>query len=138
VQDQARDVLAAPLVLGRLVPGQAGTAGGVAVLEVGRPAGRAPVGDLPPALRAAPGQRRVVALRAGQVPDRVLGGAVQHLRAGLAAVPVERATEVLGGREAAAGGDTVPPAAGCRLPAARAAAVGRTRSWAGSLEFPRK
>jgi hypothetical protein len=38
VQDQAGDLLAAPLVLGGLVPGQPGTTRDVAVLDMDRPA----------------------------------------------------------------------------------------------------
>ena len=46
VQDQARQLIAAPLVIGGLVPGQAGTARGMAVPHEGRPAGRGAVGGL--------------------------------------------------------------------------------------------
>ena len=46
-------------VVGGLVAGQPGTARRVAVLDMDRPAVRGPVGDLPPAARARPGQRHV-------------------------------------------------------------------------------
>ncbi len=68
-------------VVGGLVAGQPGTARRVAVLDVDRPAVGGPVGDLPPAVRARPGQRRIVAaVAAGEGVDRVLGDAEQRPR----------------------------------------------------------
>jgi hypothetical protein len=75
-------LLAASLVVGGLVPRQPGTAWGAAVLDVNWPVGRCAVGDLLPASRAGPGQRRVPVLAAGELPERVLGGGEQQLRAG--------------------------------------------------------
>jgi hypothetical protein len=59
--------------VGRLVAGQPGTAGRVAVLDVDRPPEGGPVSDLLLASGAGPGQRRVAAA-AGELFDRVLGG----------------------------------------------------------------
>ncbi len=82
VQDQARDLLAAAFVIGGLVAGQPGAARAVAVLDVDGTAAGGPVGDPLAALRARPGQRRVAALAAGQLFNRVLSGGEQQVRAG--------------------------------------------------------
>jgi hypothetical protein len=112
VKDQAGDLLAAPLVLGGLVPGQPGTARDVAVLDMNRPAIRGPIGDQRPTPRADPGQRRSAPLPAGNLLNDVLGGREQQFGAGVAADPVEHAGQVLIGMDAARRSDPGPPAAG--------------------------
>ena len=82
VQDQAQELVAASFVIGGLVADKASTARAVAVLDVGRPSAWGTVGDVLPALRACPGQRRPVAPAAGEVCDRALGSREQQLRAG--------------------------------------------------------
>ena len=53
-----------------------------------------------------------MARAAGEVPDCFLGGGEQQLCPGVAGVPVDHSGQVLVRRNAADGGDRVPPAAG--------------------------
>ena len=79
--DLAGQPVPPPGVVGGLVAGQPGTTRRMAVLDMDWPAVGGPVGDLPPAAWARPGQRRVVAaLAAGEFVDRVLGDAEQRPR----------------------------------------------------------
>jgi hypothetical protein len=120
VQDQAGNLLAAAFVVGGLVAGQPGAAGGVAMFDVDGTAAGGPVGDLLAALRACPGQRRVAALAAGELFNGVPGGGEQQVRAGFASDPIDHAGQVPVGLDAAGGGDGFPPAAsgpcGCGQP----------------------
>jgi hypothetical protein len=115
MHDLAGQPVPPPGVVGGLVAGQPGTARRVAVLDMDRPAAGGPVGDLPPAARARPGQRQVVAvLAAGQLVDRVLDDAEQRPRS-LAGDEPERAVHHCGRVRVvpgiARGGDGLPPAA---------------------------
>jgi hypothetical protein len=83
IQNQAGDLRAAPLVLSSLVPCQPNAARAVAVLDMNRPPGRGAVGNRLPASSARPGQRRMAALTAGELPDCFLGGGEQQLGAGV-------------------------------------------------------
>ena len=112
VQNQAGDLLTAAFVVGGLVAGQPAAARAVAVLDVDGTADGGSVGDPLAALRACPGQRRVTALAAGELFNRVLSGGEQQVRTGLAGNPVDHALQVLVGLDAAGGGDVLPPAAG--------------------------
>lgn len=125
VQDQARELLTASLVIGGLIPGQAGTARDVTMLDVAGPAARRAVSDLPPALRASPGQRRIAALAAGELPGRVLSGGEQQLRAGFAGDPVDHPAQVLISADAASVGVLVDPSDVC-LPDPCQGCIGRS------------
>ena len=137
VQDQAGQLLAAPVVLGGLVAGQPDAVRPVAVLDMDRASGRSAVGDLLPASRACPGQRRVAALAAGELPDCVLGGGEQRLRPpGRGRFPNGRSTP-----PRPSGPSRASHAAAItshRLPAARAAAASRTSSASGGSHQRRK
>jgi hypothetical protein len=86
----------------------------MAMFDVDRPAIRGPVGDLPPAARARPGQRTVVTpVAAGQLVYRVLGDAEQRPRS-LARDEAEPAVNHRGRVRVipgiARGGERLPPA----------------------------
>lgn len=87
VQDQARKLIPAPLVIGGLVLDQPCTTRTMAMLDMDRPTGRSTVANRAPAIRADPGQRRIVVSAAGDLPDCELGSGKQQLRAG---APVTR------------------------------------------------
>ena len=110
VQDQARKLVTASTVISGLVPGQPGTPRSVAVLDVGRSAAGRTVGNLAPAVRARPSQRRVVVPAAGDLPDRVLGGGEQQLGAGLPGDPVDHPGQILIALDTAGSRHDIPPA----------------------------